>query len=135
MPNDLEKLLRDLNMIRDGNKVSVQSEVNGKKHVMISATKVFFNSPKMKFLHPKPSAESRFQNVMELLPQQVFRIKYRIELLVHYNVSATFDVSDLSPYSGESEDEENSRMSFSQAGEDDARALDCNVNFVEYLEF
>ncbi|GKC77603.1 SNF2 domain-containing protein CLASSY 3-like protein [Tanacetum coccineum] len=31
--------------------------------------------------------------------------------------------------------EENSRTSFSQAGEDDAGALDRNVNLVEYLEF
>nr|GEW26696.1 SNF2 domain-containing protein CLASSY 4-like [Tanacetum cinerariifolium] len=51
---------------------------------------------------------------------------YKIELLGHYNVSATFDVSDLSPYFRESEDEENSRTSFSQAGEDDAGALDRN---------
>ncbi|GJT80447.1 kinase-like domain, phloem protein 2-like protein [Tanacetum coccineum] len=43
----------------DGNKTSMQSEVNGKKHLMISATKVLFNSRKMKFFHPKPSAESR----------------------------------------------------------------------------
>nr|GEX27524.1 protein chromatin remodeling 35-like isoform X1 [Tanacetum cinerariifolium] len=48
---------------------------------------------------------------------------YKIELLRHYNVSATFDVSDLSPYSGESEDEENSRTSFSQGGKNDAEAL------------
>ncbi|GKC96177.1 telomere repeat-binding factor 4-like protein [Tanacetum coccineum] len=34
-----------------------------------------------------------------------------------------------------SEDEENSRTSFSQAGEDDAGALDRNVNLVENLEF
>ncbi|GJU24189.1 histidine kinase-like ATPase, C-terminal domain-containing protein [Tanacetum coccineum] len=33
-----------------------------------------------------------------------------------------------------SEDEENSRTSFSQAGEDDAGTLDRNVNLVEYLE-
>nr|GEU65618.1 coatomer subunit alpha-1 [Tanacetum cinerariifolium] len=59
----------------------------------------------------------------------------KIELIGHYNVSATFDVSDLSPYSGESEDEENSRTSFSQAREDDAGALDRNVNLVEYLKF
>nr|GFA26241.1 hypothetical protein [Tanacetum cinerariifolium]GFA52275.1 hypothetical protein [Tanacetum cinerariifolium] len=45
------------------------------------------------------------------------------------------DVFDLSPYSGESKDEENSRTSFSQAGEDDAGTLDRNVNLVEYLEF
>ncbi|GKA03622.1 kinase-like domain, phloem protein 2-like protein [Tanacetum coccineum] len=62
-----------------GETIYVQSEVNGKKHLMISATKVLFNSHKMKFFHRKPSAESRFQNVMELLPQQVFRIKYKIE--------------------------------------------------------
>nr|GEX19073.1 putative reverse transcriptase domain, zinc finger, CCHC-type, aspartic peptidase domain protein [Tanacetum cinerariifolium] len=61
--------------------------------------------------------------------------KREFELLGHYNVSATFIVSDLSPYSGESEYEENSRTSFSQAGEDDAGELDRNVNLVEYLEF
>ncbi|GJR86227.1 RNA-directed DNA polymerase [Tanacetum coccineum] len=33
---------------------------------------------------------------------------YKIELPRHYNVSATFNVSDLSPYSGESEGEEDS---------------------------
>nr|GEX62888.1 pre-mRNA-splicing factor ATP-dependent RNA helicase DEAH1-like isoform X1 [Tanacetum cinerariifolium] len=47
----------------------------------------------------------------------------KIELLGHYNLSTTFDMSDLSPYSGESEDEENSRTSFSQAGENDVEAL------------
>nr|GEY63383.1 hypothetical protein [Tanacetum cinerariifolium] len=35
----------------------------------------------------------------------------------------------------ESKDEKNSRMSFSQVGEDDAGKLDLNVNLVEYLEF
>ncbi|GKC11980.1 hypothetical protein Tco_1008762 [Tanacetum coccineum] len=45
---------------------------------------------------------------------------YKIELPIHYNVSATFNVSDLSPYSGESEGEEDSWMSLSQAGENDA---------------
>ncbi|GJX83734.1 coatomer subunit alpha-1 [Tanacetum coccineum] len=71
------------------------------------------------------------------LSKTTFRLCFliKIELMGHYNVSATFDVSDLSPYSGESEDEENSRTSFSQAGEDDAGALDRNVNLVEYLEF
>nr|GEY99426.1 putative multidrug resistance protein [Tanacetum cinerariifolium] len=60
---------------------------------------------------------------------------YKIELLGHYNVFTTFDVFDLSPYSEESDDEENSRMVFSQAGEDDAGTLGRNVNLVEYLEF
>ncbi|GKA88565.1 kinase-like domain, phloem protein 2-like protein, partial [Tanacetum coccineum] len=79
MPNDLGETVKGFEHDPDGNMISVQSEVNGMKHLMISATKVLFNSPKMKFFHPKPSAESRFQNVMELLPQQVFRIKYKIE--------------------------------------------------------
>nr|GEV46781.1 UvrD-like helicase, ATP-binding domain, P-loop containing nucleoside triphosphate hydrolase [Tanacetum cinerariifolium] len=60
---------------------------------------------------------------------------YEIELLGHYNVSVTFDVFDLSPHFEESDDEKNSRTSFSQAGEDDAGTLDRNVNLVEYLEF
>nr|GEV23619.1 UvrD-like helicase, ATP-binding domain, P-loop containing nucleoside triphosphate hydrolase [Tanacetum cinerariifolium] len=60
---------------------------------------------------------------------------YKIELLGHYNVFATFDVFDLSPYSEESDDEENSRTIFSQAGEDNAGTLGRNVNLVEYLEF
>nr|GEV38011.1 hypothetical protein [Tanacetum cinerariifolium] len=85
MPNDLRETVKGFKHDRDGNKV-------------------LFNSPKMKFLHPKPSAESRFQNVMEYLKSK-------------------------------SEDEKNLRTSFSQAGEDDAKALDHNVNLVEYLEF
>nr|GEY16547.1 protein STICHEL-like 3 [Tanacetum cinerariifolium] len=60
---------------------------------------------------------------------------YKIESLGHYNMSATFDVFDLSPYFGESDDEENSRTSFYQVGEDDAGTLDRNVNLVEYLKF
>nr|GEW23921.1 hypothetical protein [Tanacetum cinerariifolium] len=66
---------------------------------------------------------------------RVLTEKREFELLGHYNVSVTFIVSDLSPYSRESEDEESSRMSFSQAGEDDAGTLDHNVNLVEYLKF
>ncbi|GJW55959.1 hypothetical protein Tco_0102690, partial [Tanacetum coccineum] len=36
----------------------------------------------------------------------------------HYNVSATFNVADLSPYVGDSDDEVVSRSSLSQEGED-----------------
>nr|GFB01443.1 coatomer subunit alpha-1 [Tanacetum cinerariifolium] len=71
------------------------------------------------------------------LSKTTFRLCFliKIELMGHYNVFATFDVSGLSPYSGESEDAKNSRMGFSQVGEDDAGALDRNVNLVEYLKF
>nr|GEZ35934.1 hypothetical protein [Tanacetum cinerariifolium] len=54
--------------------------------------------------------------------------------LLNYS-SGSDDMFDLSPYSEESKDEENSRTSFSQAGEDDAGTLDRNINLVEYLEF
>ncbi|GKE24444.1 RNA-directed DNA polymerase [Tanacetum coccineum] len=43
---------------------------------------------------------------------------YKLELPGHYNVSATFNVADLSPYVGDSEDEVVSRSSLSQEGED-----------------
>ncbi|KAD3337693.1 hypothetical protein E3N88_33213 [Mikania micrantha] len=55
------------------------SELNGKKRLMLSALKVLYNSPKLKPFCFKSSADSRFNDVVELLPQQVFRIKYKIE--------------------------------------------------------
>ncbi|GJY38338.1 RNA-directed DNA polymerase [Tanacetum coccineum] len=48
---------------------------------------------------------------------------YKIELSGHYNVSATFNVADLSPYKGDSDDEPDSRSSLFQEGEDDADAV------------
>ncbi|GJV30684.1 hypothetical protein Tco_1387132 [Tanacetum coccineum] len=57
---------------------------------------------------------------------------YKIKLLEHYNMSATFDVFDLSPYSRESDNEENSRMSFSQAGEDNAVAMSTWLNISNF---
>ncbi|GJX45517.1 RNA-directed DNA polymerase [Tanacetum coccineum] len=63
----------------------------------------------------KPRADGPFQ-----VQKKINDNAYKIELPGHYNVSATFNVSDLSPYSGESEDEEGSWTSLSQAGENDA---------------
>ncbi|GJU02559.1 reverse transcriptase, partial [Tanacetum coccineum] len=48
---------------------------------------------------------------------------YKIELPCHYNVSATFNVADLSPYKGNSNDEPDSGLSLFQEGEDDADAV------------
>ncbi|GJZ53316.1 RNA-directed DNA polymerase [Tanacetum coccineum] len=45
---------------------------------------------------------------------------YKIELPGHYNVSTTFNVADLLPYKGDSDDELDSRSSLFQEGEDDA---------------
>nr|GFB04681.1 reverse transcriptase domain-containing protein [Tanacetum cinerariifolium] len=47
---------------------------------------------------------------------------YKIEHLGHYNVSATFNVADLSPYEGDSDDGLQSGVPFFQDGEDDAGA-------------
>nr|GEZ10697.1 retrovirus-related Pol polyprotein from transposon 17.6 [Tanacetum cinerariifolium] len=47
---------------------------------------------------------------------------YKIELPGHYNVSATFNVTDLSPYEGDSDDGLQSGVSLFQDGEDDAGA-------------
>ncbi|GJS32148.1 RNA-directed DNA polymerase [Tanacetum coccineum] len=63
----------------------------------------------------KPRADSPFR-----VQKKINDNAYKIELLGHYNVSATFNLSDLSPYFGESEDEEDSWMSLSQAGDNDA---------------
>ncbi|GJR88336.1 RNA-directed DNA polymerase [Tanacetum coccineum] len=53
---------------------------------------------------------------------------YKIELLGHYNVSATFNVADLSPYKGDSNDEPDSGLSLFQEGEDDADEVNERVN-------
>nr|GEV01942.1 protein DETOXIFICATION 54 [Tanacetum cinerariifolium] len=48
---------------------------------------------------------------------------YKIELPGHYNVSATFNVADLSPYKGNSDDELDSGSSLFKEGEDDAALM------------
>ncbi|GJY07054.1 RNA-directed DNA polymerase [Tanacetum coccineum] len=53
---------------------------------------------------------------------------YKIKLPGHYNVSATFNVADLSPYKGDSDDEPDSWSSLFQEGEDDADAANERVN-------
>ncbi|GJY08160.1 reverse transcriptase domain-containing protein [Tanacetum coccineum] len=58
---------------------------------------------------------------------------YEIELPGHYNVSATFNVADLSPYKGDSDDEPYSRSSLFQEGEDDADAVNERVNVANTL--
>nr|GEX33385.1 RNA-directed DNA polymerase [Tanacetum cinerariifolium] len=53
---------------------------------------------------------------------------YTIELPSHYNVSATFNIVDLLPYKGDSDDEPDSRSSLFQEGEDDADAVNERIN-------
>ncbi|GJT61174.1 plant UBX domain-containing protein 11, partial [Tanacetum coccineum] len=58
---------------------------------------------------------------------------YKIELPGHYNVSATFNVVDLSPYKGDSDDEPDSWSSLFQKGEDDAVAVNERVNMEQSI--
>ncbi|GKC59929.1 serine/threonine-protein kinase, active site protein [Tanacetum coccineum] len=66
----------------EGEKALSLNEVNEKKHLMLSAKEVLYDSSKVKcvkLFHLKPSEEPRFQEVIELLPQQVFSIKCKIQ--------------------------------------------------------
>ncbi|GKC52365.1 RNA-directed DNA polymerase [Tanacetum coccineum] len=58
---------------------------------------------------------------------------YKIELPGHYNVSTTFNVADLLPYKGDSDDELDSRSSLFQEGEDDADTVNERVNVANTL--
>ncbi|GJT52993.1 RNA-directed DNA polymerase [Tanacetum coccineum] len=58
---------------------------------------------------------------------------YKIELPGHYNVSATFNVANLSPYKGDSDDDPDSWSSLFQEGEDDAGAVNERVNVTNTL--
>ncbi|KAL8239285.1 hypothetical protein R6Q59_015852 [Mikania micrantha] len=55
------------------------TKVNEKKNLMLAATEVLYDNTNVKRFHLKPSTDSRFNEVIELLPQQVFRIKCKIQ--------------------------------------------------------
>nr|GEU29044.1 reverse transcriptase domain-containing protein [Tanacetum cinerariifolium] len=71
----------------------------------------------------KPQGDGPFR-VFEKFNDNV----YKIELPSHYNVFATFNVADLSPYIGDSDDEPDLGSSLFQEGEDDAEAVNERVN-------
>ncbi|GKE74809.1 hypothetical protein Tco_1536850, partial [Tanacetum coccineum] len=58
---------------------------------------------------------------------------YKIEFPSHYNVFATFNVADLSPYKGDSDDEPDSGSSLFQKGEDDTNTVNERVNVANTL--
>ena len=74
--------------------------------------------PAGRFGKLKPRADGPFR-----VQKKINDNAYKIELPGHYNVSATFNVADLSPYAGDSDDEVDSRSSLSQEGEDDAGSM------------
>ncbi|GKC25668.1 hypothetical protein Tco_1027818, partial [Tanacetum coccineum] len=60
---------------------------------------------------------------------------YKIKLPGHYNVSATFNVVDLSPYKVYSNDEPDSGSSLFQEGEDDANTVEGSNLFMKKTYF
>nr|GFA77422.1 reverse transcriptase domain-containing protein [Tanacetum cinerariifolium] len=58
---------------------------------------------------------------------------YKIELYGYYNVSATFNILDLSPYKGDSDDELDSGSSFFQEWKDDTYAVNDRINVTNTL--
>ncbi|PWA65582.1 protein kinase-like domain, Phloem protein 2-like protein [Artemisia annua] len=65
----------------DCEELSSLSIVNRKKHHMLSANEalIIYNLSDVKVSYLKPAADSRYQEVIELLSKQVFRIKCKIE--------------------------------------------------------
>ncbi|GKD29347.1 kinase-like domain, phloem protein 2-like protein, partial [Tanacetum coccineum] len=63
----------------EGEKLFSLTDVNGKKHLMLPAEAALHEFTNVKLFTSKLSAESRFQEVFELLPQQVFRINCAIK--------------------------------------------------------
>ncbi|PWA84995.1 serine/threonine-protein kinase, active site protein [Artemisia annua] len=66
----------------EGEKALSLNEVNVKKHLMLSAKEVLYDSSKVKcvnLFHLKPSEDPRFQEVIELLPHQVFSLKCKTQ--------------------------------------------------------
>ncbi|XP_071692439.1 uncharacterized protein [Rutidosis leptorrhynchoides] len=55
------------------------SEVNEQKHLMISPKAALYDCSNKTLFISKPSARSRFQEVLMLLPQQVFRVNCTVE--------------------------------------------------------
>ncbi|MFS7919853.1 putative phloem protein [Helianthus anomalus] len=75
------------------------NEVNQKKQFMISAKDVVYDSSNVKHFHVKPFAESRSQEVIEVLQQHVVRIscKIRSEMLsqdTKYSCYLVFKLSE-----------------------------------------
>ncbi|GJR81418.1 hypothetical protein Tco_0152203 [Tanacetum coccineum] len=123
--DEQSKKIKDLHQVRDkivrsNTRYSAQANKHRKRVVFQEGDLVWIHLRKERFPvgrfgKLKPRADGPFQ-----VQKKINDNAYKIELPGHYNVSATFNVSDLSPYSGESEDEEGSWTSLSQAGENDA---------------
>ncbi|GJX97107.1 RNA-directed DNA polymerase, partial [Tanacetum coccineum] len=125
IPLDLTLILLVEHVSVDGEDQSKQIKEPIKKFVI----KLLSIMSRGRFGKLKPRADGPFR-VLKRINDNA----YKIELPDHYNVSATFNVADLSPYISTSDDEMDSRASVFQGEEDDAGASNNNV-IAAYLNF
>nr|XP_043614249.1 F-box protein At2g02240-like [Erigeron canadensis] len=74
-----EEILNGYINYEDDEKLFLASEVNEKKQLMLPAKAILCDVSDVKLFTSKASANSRFPEVIELLPQQIFHINCRIE--------------------------------------------------------
>ncbi|KAK9058889.1 hypothetical protein SSX86_023733 [Deinandra increscens subsp. villosa] len=79
LPTESEEMFKESENYEEGEKFFSLSEVNGTKHLMLSAKAALYNVSDLKLYKSKPSSESRFQEALELLPQPIFRISCKIK--------------------------------------------------------
>ncbi|GJT28508.1 RNA-directed DNA polymerase [Tanacetum coccineum] len=110
-------------IIRSNTRYNDQANKHRKRVVFQEGDLVWIYLRKERFLAGrfeklKPRADGPFR-----VQKKINDNAYNIELPGHYNVFATFNVSELSTFFGESGDDEDSWTILSQAGKDDAEAL------------
>ncbi|PWA49527.1 protein kinase-like domain, Phloem protein 2-like protein [Artemisia annua] len=76
LPANFEKIFE---ICRNYDDLFWLGEVEGKKLLVLSAKAALYRFSNMDMFTPKPPAESRFQEVIELLQQQVFHLKCTIK--------------------------------------------------------
>ncbi|GJT51005.1 kinase-like domain, phloem protein 2-like protein [Tanacetum coccineum] len=75
LPTNFEEIFK---VLRNYDELFWLGEVDGKKLLVLSAKAALYKFTNVKTFTSKPPAQSRFQKVIELLPQQVFHIKCTI---------------------------------------------------------
>ncbi|CAH1442260.1 unnamed protein product [Lactuca virosa] len=79
LPMNPEEIYKGSENGENGEKLFSLNEVNGKKYLMLSAKAAVYNYSDVKLFKTKPSTQTRFAEVIELLPQQVFHINCTIK--------------------------------------------------------
>ncbi|CAH1442237.1 unnamed protein product [Lactuca virosa] len=79
LPTNLEEIFKRSENEDGDEKLFLLNEVNGKKYLMLSAKAALYNYSDVKLFKTKPSIQSRFLEVIELLPQQVLRINCKMK--------------------------------------------------------